>query len=91
MAEPTVIDVVMTDTGHPGLGMAIAEIGLIAEAIHKAIGGQTAIEALLCVYLNMAVDQLGLAEAQGALKRAQDQLPQIDRVRQTLGPTRGTS
>jgi hypothetical protein len=92
MSEPTVIDVVVTTaTRHPQLPMAIAEIGRLAEAVHQAIGGKTAIEALLCVYMNMALDQVGLAEVQDALQRALEQLPRLDRARQLLPPAGGTA
>jgi hypothetical protein len=92
MAEPTVIDVVVnTDTRHPGLAEAIADIGMLAIRIDEAVGGKTALEALLCVYLNFALKQEGLAETRGALERAIAGLPLLDRARQELRPAQGTA
>jgi hypothetical protein len=90
MADRFIEVVVNADTTHTHLAQAIADIAILATRIHESVGGKTVLDALLSVYMNLALDQVGLAEAQGALQRALEQLPELDRARQ-LPPTQGTA
>lgn len=88
---PQSVDIVVNaDTTHPRLAEAIAELATVATAIDEGVGGKTAIEALLCVYLNMALQQTGIAEVRDCLQRAIAGLPALERGRQIFDrPTQG--